>query len=453
MQLAPLQLASESELLRRDSRDRAGFMLIAMGLILVLTALVGGGLVLPDLQVGAAHETEPAPLPTSPIGTKAPTLPRPVASQTPTSSPQVQPSPADAAPPAAAAPGPVHLIIDTDLSFDVDDVGAVCIAHELARRGEVRIEAIVHDSGLPLGAGALSSLSAFYGANVPLGAYKGTFGVDRSGRWIEGPYVRALVEAFPTDVVDSSGVPTAVDVLRAALAGAAAPVTIAAIGFATNLAALLRSSPDKHSSLSGRELVEQKVAQVVWQGGWYEPLHPNGHTTFNWDCGHDSGYDTSLGCAGDAGFAVANMPSTVDQIFSDLGDDVYAAARLKPLTRRTRLLLMRSRPTPEQMARRCAQHLRGRDQPMSPGLPGHPRARPQSAVVGSNRRARGCPWRCGSRCSQGGPGRVQPRGRRGRKHMEPGEQQHLEHDLEAEPPGVERRVSLGRSAQDGGRGD
>jgi len=335
MQLAPLQLASESELLRRDSRDRAGFMLIAMGLILVLTALVGGGLVLPDLQVGAAHETEPAPLPTSPIGTKAPTLPRPVASQTPTSSPQVQPSPADAAPPAAAAPGPVHLIIDTDLSFDVDDVGAVCIAHELARRGEVRIEAIVHDSGLPLGAGALSSLSAFYGANVPLGAYKGTFGVDRSGRWIEGPYVRALVEAFPTDVVDSSGVPTAVDVLRAALAGAAAPVTIAAIGFATNLAALLRSSPDKHSSLSGRELVEQKVAQVVWQGGWYEPLHPNGHTTFNWDCGHDSGYDTSLGCAGDAGFAVANMPSTVDQIFSDLGDDVYAAARLKPLTRRS----------------------------------------------------------------------------------------------------------------------
>lgn len=299
MQLAPLQLACESELLHRDSRDRAGFMLIAMGLVLVLTALVGGGLVLPDLQVGASHETEPAPLPTPPIGAEPPTLPQPVASQTPTSSPEMQPSPANAAPSAVATPGPVHLIIDTDMSFDVDDVGAVCIAHELARRGEARIEAIVHDSGLPLGAGALSSLSAFYDADVPLGAYKGTFGADRSGRWIEGPYVRALVDAFHTDVIDSSGVPTAVDVLRAALASAAAPVTIAAIGFATNLAALLRSSPDKHSSLSGRELVEQKVAQVVWQGGWYEPLHPNGHTTFNWDCGHDFGYDTSLGCAGE----------------------------------------------------------------------------------------------------------------------------------------------------------
>lgn len=96
----------------------------------------------------------------------------------------MQPSPANAAPSAVATPGPVHLIIDTDMSFDVDDVGAVCIAHELARRGEARIEAIVHDSGLPLGAGALSSLSAFYDADVPLGAYKGTFvgGVQRQNR-------------------------------------------------------------------------------------------------------------------------------------------------------------------------------------------------------------------------------------------------------------------------------
>ena len=64
--------------------------------------------------------------------------------------------------------------------------------------------------------------------------------------------MRALVDAFPADVIDSSGVPTAVDVLRGALVSAAAPVTIASIGFATNLAALLRSSPDMHSSLSGR---------------------------------------------------------------------------------------------------------------------------------------------------------------------------------------------------------
>lgn len=69
------------------------------------------------------------------------------------------------------------------------------------------------------------------------------------------------------------------------------------------------------------------MALVVWQGGWYEPLHPNGHTTFNWDCGHDSGYDTRVGCAGDAGFAVANMPSSVEQIFSDLGDDVCIPRR------------------------------------------------------------------------------------------------------------------------------
>ena len=43
----------------------------------------------------------------------------------------------------------VPLIIDTDASFDVDDVVAVCMAHALMDRGEVDIKAIVHDAGIP----------------------------------------------------------------------------------------------------------------------------------------------------------------------------------------------------------------------------------------------------------------------------------------------------------------
>ena len=45
----------------------------------------------------------------------------------------------------------VPLIIDTDASFDVDDVVAVCMAHALMDRGEVDIKAIVHDAGIPEG--------------------------------------------------------------------------------------------------------------------------------------------------------------------------------------------------------------------------------------------------------------------------------------------------------------
>ena len=39
---------------------------------------------------------------------------------------------------------------------DVDDVGALCIAHKLADRGEADILAITHDTGLEHGVGAIS---------------------------------------------------------------------------------------------------------------------------------------------------------------------------------------------------------------------------------------------------------------------------------------------------------
>ena len=46
-------------------------------------------------------------------------------------------------------------------------------------------------------------------------------------------------------------------------------VIISAIGFATNLAALLQSSGDQYSELSGWDLVALKVKAVVWQGNKY----------------------------------------------------------------------------------------------------------------------------------------------------------------------------------------
>ena len=67
----------------------------------------------------------------------------------------------------------IPLIIDTDASFDVDDVVAVCMAHALMDRGEVDIKAIVHDAGIPEGIGAMSVLNHYYGHDdILLGAYK-----------------------------------------------------------------------------------------------------------------------------------------------------------------------------------------------------------------------------------------------------------------------------------------
>ena len=53
----------------------------------------------------------------------------------------------------ATAPSPVKLIIDTDMSTDCDDVGALCIAHALEQRGEAELLAVVHDTGVATGVG------------------------------------------------------------------------------------------------------------------------------------------------------------------------------------------------------------------------------------------------------------------------------------------------------------
>ena len=226
-------------------------------------------------------------------------------------------------------PAGVPLIIDTDASFDVDDVVAICMAHALMDRGEVDIKAIVHDAGIPEGIGAISVLNTFYGReNIPLGAYKGDFGRTPNGDdWVRGWYVDDLVDNYPSPVKGSWQVPDAVEVYRMVLASAEdRSIVISSIGFVTNIADLLRSGPDNYSELNGYDLVEAKVKTIVWQGGWYPPMHGFGAETYNWDCGRGF-YDTN-GCDGESGYAVNNMPPSVEMVYSDIGDEVYTGGRL-----------------------------------------------------------------------------------------------------------------------------
>ena len=191
------------------------------------------------------------------------------------------PPPPPPPPPTPSPPlvGPVPLIIDTDMSFDVDDVGAICVAHALADRGEADLIGIVYDSGYPEGVGALDALNHWYGrAEIPLGSYKGPF-----GRHVAGDYVPQLARRFPNAIKNYTQVDAAGSAYRRMLVGAEDhSVVIAAIGFMTALRELLASAPDEISALSGTALVAQKVRKVVFQGGWYAPLHPDGQRTFNW---------------------------------------------------------------------------------------------------------------------------------------------------------------------------
>ena len=116
--------------------------------------------------------------------------------------------------PAAPLPRPrqagrVPLIIDTDMSIDVDDVGALCVAHALADLGEVDIRAIVHDTGYSAGVGAVAILNEYYGRpDIRLGAYRGRVGVPSLTpggdiHWThrgKGVYIERLLSAFPSSL-------------------------------------------------------------------------------------------------------------------------------------------------------------------------------------------------------------------------------------------------------------
>ena len=66
------------------------------------------------------------------------------------------------------------------------------------------------------------------------------------------------------------------------------------------------------------------VHTFPFTGGWYPPLHPNGHDTFNWNCGRGWGFDPDADdCTRAAQYVLAHMPPTVQMIFSDIGDAVW----------------------------------------------------------------------------------------------------------------------------------
>ena len=133
---------------------------------------------------------------------------------------------------AAVSTVPVPLIIDTDMSSDVDDVAALCMANALADRKEVELLAVLHNTGLLEGVGAISVINHYYGRDhVPIGAFKGTFGST-----IPGKYVPQLAAEFPSPIKNYTEVPDAVEVYRTVLSRQPdQSVTISSIGFLTNL--------------------------------------------------------------------------------------------------------------------------------------------------------------------------------------------------------------------------
>jgi|GEM_PF-222667 len=203
---------------------------------------------------------------------------------------------------------PVSVIFDTDIGTDVDDAGALAVLHVLADRGETRILATISANRNRWCGPALDAINTYYGrGDLPIGC-------SRTGPDPEEWY-HQRVGRFPHDLTDSNEAPPAVDLYREILA--AQPdnsVAIVVVGWLTNMAELLDSGADRHSSLGGRDLVRAKVRELVAMGGTW-PNSPKDEGEYNFSMDRAA-----------AQKVIRDWPGPI--VFTGLGKDVMTGRRL-----------------------------------------------------------------------------------------------------------------------------
>lgn len=181
----------------------------------------------------------------------------------------------------ASGKGPISVILDTDMASHLDDVLALAVLHSLANREACQLRAVTISSKNEDNARFVDAVNTFYGRpDIPIGV--AAKAPSRGSSYAElaratGPGDRLR---YPCDLGTEEGPTTeeAVSLIRRSLAEAPdASVAIVMGGPAVNLAGLLDSEPDETSSLSGPELVVQKVRILVVTAGAFAPVRDNNH--------------------------------------------------------------------------------------------------------------------------------------------------------------------------------
>lgn len=157
-----------------------------------------------------------------------------------------------------------QVIIDTDMAGDPGDAGAIAIAAAMHLQGSINLIGVMTNSSNVFSAPVVKSILVANGLNnIAVGAYQGSSTVSIS------QFTQPVRDRFrPADT--RANYIDAVIAYRTLLA--AAPnngVVIGSIGFLTNISALLQSPADSISSLTGIQLVAQKVIRIVIMGGDY----------------------------------------------------------------------------------------------------------------------------------------------------------------------------------------
>lgn len=173
----------------------------------------------------------------------------------------------------------IKIILDTDPSADPDDVGCMAMLHNMASLGECEIMAMINSTHYKQSSLSIDAINHFYNRGaIPIGDYKGY------EEKIEAPYTNYdyhLARAYPRSLKSWKEALDGVALYREVLASAEdKSITVAIIGTMHNFYALLKSEADVYSPLSGKDLVEQKVKEVVTMGGNF--IEGKGYDRTNW---------------------------------------------------------------------------------------------------------------------------------------------------------------------------
>lgn len=172
-------------------------------------------------------------------------------------------------------PDPVSIIFDTDIAPDYDDIGALAMLHAFADRGEAEILATISCNVFKTTVPTLSVINTYFNRpGIPIGITKAA----KPYHPCERLYAEHIIANYPHTVKSNDEATDAVKLYRKMLSSQPdKSVTIVTVGFFTNLANLLDSSPDEYSSFSGQQLVAKKVKQLVAMAGGLDSLGNNGY--------------------------------------------------------------------------------------------------------------------------------------------------------------------------------
>lgn len=178
---------------------------------------------------------------------------------------------------------PIPFIFDTDIGNDVDDVLALGMIHSLQSRGEVELIAVTITKDHEQCAAFVDAVNTFYGrGDVPIGVCNSGVTSEQSKFTVLAAKQKDGQDVYPHDLRSGKDAPSAVSVLRKALAAQEdGTVVIAQVGFSTNLADLLASAGDDISPLSGQELVAEKVKLLSVMAGAFAKINDKDHYEYN----------------------------------------------------------------------------------------------------------------------------------------------------------------------------